>query len=265
MSLVKNIGKGLIFGFLVMMIMGFTVNDYNDGEPSIWYKGRAVVYLDQASLPTTITTTTATLAIKEAVAEWNITNVGFKLIYGGTSSDQTKNLISFKSVWTRQQNALAACGCSTYCLYYIRCSIEINEQDYNLRTSEYDLKTIIAHELGHLIGLGHSEEPFAMMNVYTDTNVIKQITCDDVDGLVSLYGSIGQITCYEPTIEDFEEQYYGSDAGFENIISIEEGTYATCSSINSTKYSFLNFINLFVIFFIFFKVLSFKKPIKNKD
>jgi hypothetical protein len=188
------------------------------------------------------------------------------MVYGGISSDQTKNLISFKTVWNGPLSALAVCACSVNEDLFTKCSIKINEQTYDLNVSEYDLKTIISHELGHLVGLAHSEEPFALMNEHLDKDLIKKPTCDDVDGLVSLYGSTGEVNCYEPTIEDFEEQYPpGADAGSGEAISIEEGTYATCSSINSSKYSFLNFINLFVIFFIFFKVLSFKKPIKNKE
>jgi len=49
-----------------------------------------------------------------------------------------------------------------------------------------DLVTVAAHELGHAIGLGHSEDPAALMYPYYTTSH-RYLGSDDVNGVASLY------------------------------------------------------------------------------
>ena len=47
--------------------------------------------------------------------------------------------------------------------------------------------SVLAHEIGHAIGLGHSSEPSALMYYATATNQHAALAPDDVDGLTYLY------------------------------------------------------------------------------
>jgi hypothetical protein len=49
------------------------------------------------------------------------------------------------------------------------------------------LETILAHEVGHSLGLGHSEKTYALMHYTISGKVQKKLSQDDIDGISSLY------------------------------------------------------------------------------
>jgi hypothetical protein len=54
--------------------------------------------------------------------------------------------------------------------------------------STYDLETVAIHEIGHALGMGHSQITYACMYAYY--NGMKQsLTCDDTSGIQSIYGT----------------------------------------------------------------------------
>lgn len=56
------------------------------------------------------------------------------------------------------------------------------------RTGSYDLQTVALHEIGHLLGLGHSEVRDAIMFPSISTGVTKGLNGDDIQGIRTLYG-----------------------------------------------------------------------------
>lgn len=52
------------------------------------------------------------------------------------------------------------------------------------------LTTTVVHEIGHVLGLKHSQDPDAVM--YPVSNFAKEIGQDDIDGIEALYGNRGQ-------------------------------------------------------------------------
>ena len=58
--------------------------------------------------------------------------------------------------------------------------------------AEYSLQAVVAHEIGHLIGLGHSQDGSALMaptvSPCSDGTIANLLTADDTAGAVSLYG-----------------------------------------------------------------------------
>lgn len=53
--------------------------------------------------------------------------------------------------------------------------------------SDFDLKILLTHELGHLLGLGHSSEPRALMYYSISGKTEIRLIQDDADGLSFLY------------------------------------------------------------------------------
>ncbi|KAI3670039.1 hypothetical protein L6452_41626 [Arctium lappa] len=50
-----------------------------------------------------------------------------------------------------------------------------------------DLETVAAHEIGHLFGLDHSEDPNAVMFAYVGDGIRRPVNTDDIKGIKTLY------------------------------------------------------------------------------
>lgn len=67
-------------------------------------------------------------------------------------------------------------------------SVVWETDNYRKTSSEYidDLQTIAVHELGHVLGLGHSESRDAVMNAHRITRIRRILSQDDIDGITYL-------------------------------------------------------------------------------
>ncbi|WP_169091573.1 matrixin family metalloprotease [Paenibacillus sp. PL91] len=48
-------------------------------------------------------------------------------------------------------------------------------------------KGVFSHELGHVFGLGHVTDPYAVMCTSADGRIVTSPQDDDIDGVNSLY------------------------------------------------------------------------------
>ncbi|MBA0652485.1 hypothetical protein Goklo_019744 [Gossypium klotzschianum] len=59
-----------------------------------------------------------------------------------------------------------------------------------IRQNQIDLESVAIHEIGHILGLGHSEDPNAIMYAYFSPGTIKRnLGRDDIDGIRALYSN----------------------------------------------------------------------------
>nr|XP_043637785.1 metalloendoproteinase 3-MMP-like [Erigeron canadensis] len=54
--------------------------------------------------------------------------------------------------------------------------------------NRFDLKTVALHEIGHLLGLEHSQDPNAIMFANIPPGAVKGLNFDDIQGIKVLYG-----------------------------------------------------------------------------
>jgi vacuolar-type H+-ATPase catalytic subunit A/Vma1 len=63
----------------------------------------------------------------------------------------------------------------------------------------YDFLTVMLHEVGHSLGLGHSEVTSSVMAFYTDRGgALRTLTSDDIAGIQAIYGPGGGDTAPVP-------------------------------------------------------------------
>ncbi|PIN12574.1 Stromelysin 1 [Handroanthus impetiginosus] len=58
-----------------------------------------------------------------------------------------------------------------------------------VKPNAFDLQTVGLHELGHVLGLGHSSDTSAAMYAYSDPGIRKVLAQDDIAGIRALYRS----------------------------------------------------------------------------
>ena len=66
----------------------------------------------------------------------------------------------------------------------------------SLSTAEFDLQSVVLHELGHWLGLGHDEDDQAVMYAQMATGIVKRALFDyDLQGIAALYPCAAGATC----------------------------------------------------------------------
>ena len=66
----------------------------------------------------------------------------------------------------------------------------------SLSTAEFDLQSVVLHELGHWLGLGHDEDDQAVMYAQMATGIVKRALFEnDLQGIAALYPCAAGATC----------------------------------------------------------------------
>ena len=82
--------------------------------------------------------------------------------------------------------------------------VELNECDRHFLAPDqaedggYDLQAVLTHELGHVLGLAHSDDPNALMFARGGTAGIRTPKADDRAGIAIIYGSPALLASREP-------------------------------------------------------------------
>ena len=121
--------------------------------------------------------------------------------------------------------------------YSIAGDIGINTaQTFNINGNDYDLYTVMAHEIGHALGLDHSTDALAVM-FSTYLGSAPSLGSDDIAGIQSIYGGPRQPDAFDAIAPN------GSFAAATDITSaIDPGTdIAQLTSLDITTNSDLDY------------------------
>jgi hypothetical protein len=127
---------------------------------------------------------------------------------GYVSGGANANTVSFNTLWhpdANHQSQVIAITLTTFNNQtgeLLDADIEMNQRSdlnpdgFHFVTAaptpdDADLSTIIRHEMGHALGLGHSPEMASIMYFSAGRGEVRMITADDVEGLCDIYGPAG--------------------------------------------------------------------------
>jgi hypothetical protein len=145
-------------------------------------------------------------AIQNAAATWNKAGAKFAFSYGGTTTINNDpsvqdgiNCISWSSTYFPEGTTTLAE--TTY--WYNTISGNISECDcvFNGRytwstaattpSGQFDVESVMLHEFGHYLSLGHSTVPDAVLWEFIESGTQKRnLNADDIAGIIAIYGVI---------------------------------------------------------------------------
>lgn len=163
-----------------------------------WTGGQIAWYYNPANQPANLSTTDVLAAIDTAIARWTgMCNLSFT--YQGTTT-ATPNVRSTASTvdrisvfgWGQLTNEMAQYGAYTMWWYANRA---IYDADVVINTiyrwTAQDVESIMTHELGHVIGLSHSNVQASVMyaSPYNSYAYQRTLRGDDASACAALYGA----------------------------------------------------------------------------
>jgi hypothetical protein len=144
------------------------------------------------------------VAIQNAANTWNNAGAKFTFSYGGatnianasSSAGDGINSINWSSNFPSGSTTLAE---TTY--WYSIPSGNITECDcvFNANqtwstaavtpSGQFDVESVMLHEFGHILSLGHSTPPAVMQPSLPDGTQRRTLTTDDINGIKAIYGA----------------------------------------------------------------------------
>jgi len=196
---VKRLGVLL----LALPALGFSVmRDPSTTAPLAWGSPSVTMVLQQDGA-SDVSDGTDLDAARMALAAWGqpaCTNFSFHdgglSAMGGASQDGV-NRISFVESWTEAAGIVALTKqirrTDVTPQRFIEADIIVNQQDFTWATNgdlhAYDVQSVLAHELGHVAGLSHSQDLEATMYFAYRTSLTanRTLAADDIAGVCYVY------------------------------------------------------------------------------
>ena len=161
---------------VLALLPSFAFTFINEGD---FRETSFVVYYNPEGAPEGVTPG----QIAEGVWTWNSAGAGIRAVYGGlTTLPPSKHLGYLDGV-----NVIGWGGTSLGSANYsgAECDIILGATPYDW--TYYSAARIIAHEVGHCLGLGHSDVPGSLMWGSVGAETSTALSEDDVAGLRNAY------------------------------------------------------------------------------
>ena len=151
-------------------------------------------------------------AIQKAAATWSNAGAKFTFSYGGTTTSggpirDEINCISWSSTYFPAGSSTLA---ETTRWFYqdtgdiieVDCVFNDNKAWSTTPSVNFDVETVMLHEFGHYLSLGHSVAPAVMQPNVPSGTQRRTLTTDDINGIIAIYGRRAIIAPILPLLLD---------------------------------------------------------------
>lgn len=178
------------------VVMAFTLNSSNDSNFRGWASPNINLVINTSNCPSSVDVTTV---ISQSIAVWNnLATSNLKLTIAGTTTSTTASNpvtvyceINYGSVVGDANSSPGAASVLPTSGDYITSGvIYLNASTGSANIANYSstvLALVLAHEIGHLVGLGHSQDQTALMYYNASGKSTLSLAQDDIDGVSYLY------------------------------------------------------------------------------
>lgn len=186
------------FNLIASSSYAFTLNSSTNPNLEGWSGGDVQLLVNTANCPANVDVVGI---IKDSVAVWNnVPTSSVKVSYGGSTTSTIASSpttvyceTNFQAVVGADQNFVpGAASVSTTGGRISQGILYLNVSAGNANIANFDqtiLKVILAHEIGHILGLGHSGSTNSLMYFDASARQKLSISQDDIDGISYLYPS----------------------------------------------------------------------------
>lgn len=181
---------------LPQLASAFTLNSQTDSDFRGWEDAEIKFDVNSANCPAGVDVKGL---IEDAGKVWNnVATSRVKVSYGTTTTSTTYGnpttvmcLTNFGTVTGADEDSVPGAAAITYNGHYAAGGVLLlNASSGQANISLYNrtlLLVILAHEIGHVIGLGHSQDPAALMYYNAGAKEHMTLAQDDIDGISYLY------------------------------------------------------------------------------
>lgn len=188
----------LLFTFMFNSAHGFTLGSSTNSSMEGWSNPEVSFAINTANCPSNVDLNGV---VDDAIKIWNnVPNSKLKLSRGGTTTGTAQAnppVIRCSTSFATDSGGMDpsfVAGVGTFSLSgnaisqgLIVLNAQVGTGAYIGNMNSMSLKVILAHEMGHVLGLGHSDQSSALMYYAPATKSDFTLNQDDMDGIAYLY------------------------------------------------------------------------------